>query len=148
MDMYSNKNIFIVHGRDERSKLSLGNFLYRIGMNPIILHEQPNKGRTLIEKFEQHANLARYAFVLLTPDDVGGETREYLKSHARRNVILELGFFMGALGRDRVSCIHKEGVEIPSDIYGVVYLPYRQIIDECFTGIMTELKHAGYSVKL
>jgi predicted nucleotide-binding protein len=87
-----NKNIFIVHGRDEMAKLSLANFLHRLELNPIILHEQPNRGRTIIEKFEQNADFARYALILLTPDDIGGEKKESLRPRARQNVILELGF--------------------------------------------------------
>jgi predicted nucleotide-binding protein len=68
----NNKNIFIVHGRDDLSKVSLSNFLRRLKLNPIILHEQPNRGLTIIEKFEQNANLAKYAFVLLTLRSRGG----------------------------------------------------------------------------
>jgi len=123
-------------------------FLERINLNPIILHEQANRGRTIIEKFEQNANLARYAFVLLTPDDVGGERIEggELRPRARQNVIFELGFFMGALGRDRVCCLYREGVEIPSDIYGLVYLPYYLTINERVVDIVRELDAAGYNV--
>jgi predicted nucleotide-binding protein len=142
----NNKNIFIVHGRHEMAKLSLANFLHSLDLNPIILHERANRGRSIIEKFEENANLARFAFVLLTPDDVGGENKESLRPRARQNVILELGFFMGVIGRERVCCIYGGSVEIPSDIYGVVYLPYNERIDECFHNITRVLKHAGYSV--
>jgi predicted nucleotide-binding protein len=148
----NNKNIFIVHGHDEISKLSLAHFLHGLKLNPIILHDEPNRGRTLIEKFEQNAVSVGYAFVLLTPDDVGGDSGvtslRYCKPRARQNVILELGFFMGALGRDRVCYVYGEGVEFPSDIYGVAYLSYHRTINECFTGVMRELKHAGYDVNL
>ena len=142
----NNKNIFIVHGRNEMAKLSLANFLHSLELNPIILHEQANRGRTIIEKFEENANLAGFAFVLLTPDDIGGENKESLRPRARQNIILELGFFMGVLSRERVCCIYRRSVEIPSDIYGVVYLLYNERIDECFHLITRELKHAGYNV--
>lgn len=139
-------NIFIVHGHNDVPKLSLSNFLYKIGLNPIILHEQPNKGKTIIEKFEENAAMAGYAFILLTPDDVGGIPEMDLRYRARQNVILELGFFMGALGRDRVCCIYKGGVELPSDILGVVYVEYLRDIKECFIEITRELESAGYRI--
>ena len=91
---------------------------------PIILHEQPNQGRTVIEKFEAHSDVS-FAVVLLTPDDMGAvvsSTR--LAPRARQNVILELGYFIGKLGRSRVCALYVEGVEIPSDIHGVLYVPY------------------------
>ena len=139
--------VFIVHGHKEEPKLMLSNFLYGLGLKPIILHEQPNKGRTVMEKFDQNASSVRYAFVLLTPDDFGRLKRERnLRPRARQNVILELGFFMGKLGRDRVCCILTKNLEIPSDYHGVIYLSYQQSIQECFYEISRELQTAGYNV--
>lgn len=117
----SNK-VFIVHGHDDSSKNELASFLYKVGLTPIVLHEQPNQGKTVVEKFEQYASDVGYAFVLLTPDDVGGKSKEELKSRARQNVVLELGYFMGKLGRERVCGLYKGSVEIPSDVLGVLYL--------------------------
>ena len=90
----------------------------------MILHEQPNQGRTIIEKFEEHAQVG-FAVVLLTPDDVGSLKGEnnHLKPRARQNVIFEFGFFIGRLGRHRVCALTKGDVEIPSDYDGVVYVP-------------------------
>ena len=118
-------------------------------MNPIVLHDTPNQGRTIIEKFEHNASLAKYAFILLTPDDVGGErnTRN-MGYRARQNVTFEIGFFMGALGRERVCCIYKKDVELPSDIHGLVYLPYVQSIHERDRDIIRELRNAGYTIDL
>lgn len=132
----STKDVFIVHGHEDIPKITLSNFLYKLGLNPIILHGQPNKGRTIIEKFEQHASSATYAFVLLTPDDVGSEKHHpNPKPRARQNVILELGFFMAMLGRDRVCAVYTQNVEIPSDYQGVAYLSYQNTIEECFPNI-------------
>lgn len=114
---------FVVHGRDEGPREAVARFLERIDVTPIILHEQPNRGRTVIEKFEQHGDVA-FAVVLLTPDDVGGTTAHDLKPRARQNVILELGYFIGKLGRDRVCAIKKGDIEQPSDLFGVVYIDY------------------------
>jgi predicted nucleotide-binding protein len=114
--------IFVVHGHDESSKISVARFLEKIDLKPIILHEQPNKGRTIIEKFEQYSEVD-FAIVLLSPDDIGypkGKEEE-AKSRARQNVIFELGFFIGKLGRNKVCALYKEGVEIPSDYSGVLY---------------------------
>jgi predicted nucleotide-binding protein len=99
-------------------KESVARFLEKLDLRPIILHEQPNKGRTVIEKFEAHSDVG-FAVVLLTPDDVGGlaSSPDKLSRRARQNVILELGYFIGKLGRAKVCALYKEGVEIPSDIH-------------------------------
>ncbi|MBM5456398.1 nucleotide-binding protein [Pseudomonas sp. P66] len=116
----SNK-VFIVHGHDDGAKHMLARFIDRLGLESIILQEQPDRGRTIIEKFEQSAEVG-YAVVLLTPDDVGGAVKADAPSaRARQNVIFELGYFAGKLGRGRVCLLRKGNVEIPSDLFGVVY---------------------------
>jgi predicted nucleotide-binding protein len=95
----------------------------QLRLEPVILHEQPNAGQTLIEKVEKHGDVA-FAVVLLTPDDVGAvssKTNE-LKLRARQNVILELGYFLGRLGRQHVAVLIKGDIERPSDYDGVVYI--------------------------
>ena len=96
----------------------------QLGLEPIILHEQASSGRTVIEKFEFYSEDIAFAVVLLTPDDVGhpGNGPNEPKPRARQNVILELGYFMGRLGRDRVCALHREDVELPSDYQGVIYI--------------------------
>jgi len=140
-----NHNIFIVHGHNTAVQLSVARTLDKLGLNPIILHEQPNAGRTIIEKFEANSNVG-FAIILLTDDDEGKLKIEIdLKSRARQNVVLELGYFIGKLGRDRVLPLHSEGVELPSDIHGLLYVP----IDKADTwkfALVRELKAAGYSV--
>lgn len=147
--MNISKRVFIVHGHKEKPKLMLRDFLHGLGLKPIILHEQPNMGRTIIQKFKQNAISVGYAFVLLTPDDVGRPKHERnLKPRARQNVIFELGFFLGSLKCGRVCCIHTKDVEIPSDYQGVIYLTYQQSIKHCFRAITRELQAAGYDVTL
>jgi predicted nucleotide-binding protein len=114
---------FIVHGHDEGPREAVARFMEKLGITPIILHEQPSKGRTIIEKFEQHGDVP-FAIVLLTPDDVGGALPDSLKPRGRQNVILELGYFIGKLGRDRVCAIKKGDVEQPSDVVGIAYVDY------------------------
>ncbi|HUU86672.1 MAG TPA: nucleotide-binding protein [Candidatus Glassbacteria bacterium] len=119
------KKVFIVHGHDEGSRESAARFVEKLGLSAIILHEQASKGKTIIEKFEDYADVG-FAIVLLTPDDVGASSKdpEKLKPRARQNVIFELGYFIGKLGRGRVVALYKEGVEIPSDYKGVIFIPF------------------------
>lgn len=116
--------IFVVHGHDETARETVARFLTQLGLAPIILHEQTNAGRTIIEKLEHHSSVD-FAVVLLTPDDVGAlaKTPDQLQERARQNVVLELGFFIGKLGRKRVCALHKGALELPSDVLGVAYLP-------------------------
>lgn len=112
--------VFIIHGHDEAAKSQTARFIEKLGLNAVILHEQPNQGRTIIEKLERHSDVA-FAIALLTPDDVGGSAHSLLKPRARQNVIYELGRFESKLGRDKVCILHTSGVEIPSDISGVAF---------------------------
>jgi predicted nucleotide-binding protein len=105
------KDIFIIHGRDDGIKETVARFLEHLDLHPIILHEQANRGNTIIEKFEQYSNIG-YAIAILTPDDIGGlkETpSSQFKDRARQNVVFELGFFFGKL-KDRMLlyCMWKE----------------------------------------
>jgi len=113
------KKIFIVHGHAEAAREAVARFLEHLGLEPIILHEHPNQGRTVIEKFEAHADVG-FAVVLLTPDDMGGQGRKQ-RPRARQNVILELGYFIGRLGRGRVCALKAGNLELPSDILGIVW---------------------------
>jgi predicted nucleotide-binding protein len=120
------RKVFIVHGHNDALKVSVARLLDKINLEPIILHEQPNLGRTIIEKFLDHSDVA-FAVVLLTGDDRGGpahEPPEKYKLRARQNVILELGYFIRALGRKRVAAIYQQDVEIPSDYSGVLFIPH------------------------
>jgi CheY-like chemotaxis protein len=137
---------FIVHGHDNKAKLELKNYLQnRLGLpEPIILHEAPNLGRTIIEKFEDLAVGASLAFVLLTPDDrvASASDSNAEKRRARQNVILELGFFLGLFGREtgRVFLLHRGGLDIPSDLGGVLYVDITNGIDAAGEEIRRELK--------
>jgi predicted nucleotide-binding protein len=154
---YSNR-VFIVHGHDDLSKERLAHILIDLGLSPIILHDQPNLGRTLIEKFEEEACDVGYAFVIMTPDDFGieknlyadiqkGIRQEGLRFRPRQNVVLELGFFFGKLGRKRVCCLVKGEIEKPTDFSGITYLQFNTKIDEVYRDIVKELKALGYRLK-
>jgi hypothetical protein len=115
--------IFVVHRHDNALLHEVVRVLERATSREVtVLHEQPNRGRTLLEKFEAHAQVASYAVVVLTADDIGGAVGHEPKPRGRQNVIFELGFFFGKLGRERVCVLLGEGVEQPSDITGLVYV--------------------------
>ncbi len=142
----SGREVFVVHGHDHATKDKVARYLEKLKLKPIILHEQPNAGKTLIEKFEHHAEVG-FAVVLLTPDDEASPVGQSSKTtRARQNVILELGYFLGKLGRHRVCALHTQGVELPSDINGVVYVP---LSDGSWTMLLArELKHAGLEIDM
>ena len=138
--------VFIVHGRDEGIKDSTARFLTDLQLDAVVLQEMPNQGRTIIEKFEDYSDVG-FAVVLFTPDDVGGLAgdQRHVKPRTRQNVIFELGFFLGRLGRNRVAVLVKNGVEIPSDYSGVLFIP----LDDRGAWkmqLMGELKSAGFPV--
>lgn len=114
--------VFIVHGHDDAAKHETARFIRDLtGNEAVILHEQANGGRTVIEKFEDYASDAGYAIVLATGDDVGrSKSATDLQARARQNVVFELGFFFGALGRSRVAMLYEPSIEQPSDISGLV----------------------------
>jgi len=145
----SSMEIFIVHGHNEEVKNELAIILNKLGFKPIILHEQANQGLTLIEKLEKHSDVG-FAFVLLTPDDLGRENKESksLSPRARQNVVFEHGLFVGKLGRKRVCCLYTGNIEIPSDLNGLVYLPFKYSINEIQLDIIKELKAAGYKIEI
>lgn len=117
--------VFIVHGHDGAAKHELARLLRELtGTEPIILHEKPNSGLTVIEKFEEYASSARFAVALLTADDLGrAKGADSDSPRARQNVVFEAGYFAGLLGRARVVLLHEEGVELPSDLAGIVFVP-------------------------
>ncbi len=140
-----NKDIFIVHGHNEEIKITIARVIEKLGLTPIILHEKPNEGKTIIEKFESHSKVG-FAIVLLTDDDEGKSKNEIdLKKRARQNVVLELGYFIGKLNRSRVLPLYTEDVELPSDMQGVLYTLLDKSGNWKFA-IVRELKAAGYEV--
>lgn len=141
--------VFLIHGHDEATKEKVARFLEKLEVAVVILHEQANRGMTIIEKFEKHASRAKFAIALFTPDDIGYPlgAEERKQPRARQNVLLEMGYFIGRLGRENVSILYKGGVELPSDIFGVAY---SQIDDTegWKLAIAKELKDAGYIMDL
>lgn len=150
----SNK-VFVVHGHDHGLKTEVENFLHEIGLEPVVLHKEPDEGQTIIEKFEKHSDVG-YAFILLTPDEAAyladqemiDDKRRIKEKRARPNVIFEFGYFVGKLGRNRVCCLYKGDVSSPSDLGGLIYKKILSSVEAEGFGIIKELKAAGYRLKL
>jgi CheY-like chemotaxis protein len=138
---------FIVHGHAEAEKLALKNYIQNTLHlpEPIILHELPNLGRTVIEKFEDYAAASALVFVLLTPDDVGAPIAalDDAKRRARQNVVFEMGYFLGILGRQtgRVLLLYSGDLELPSDLSGVIYIDISTGVEAAGEKIRKELAH-------
>jgi predicted nucleotide-binding protein len=140
--------VFIVHGHDELAKIEVARFIEKIGLTPIILHEQANKGKTIIEKIEEYSNVG-FGVVLYTPCDIGGKINDKgnLQSRARQNVVFEHGFLIGKIGRENVAALVKGSIETPNDVSGVVYINMDQ-----FNGwqiaLVKELYNSGYNIDM
>ena len=142
------RSVFIVHGHDNATREAVARFITKLNLEPIILAEEPNAGKTIIEKLEASSNVG-FVVVLLTPDDVGAAKSDpsNLKSRARQNVILELGYFVGRLGRERVCGLYQAEVELPSDYHGVAYVSLDSAGAWKFA-LAREMKAAGMSIDL
>jgi hypothetical protein len=137
------KEIFIVHGHSETAKSQLKSLLSALGLEPVILSEQTHRGRTIIEELEHWSATCSFAFVLMTPDDVGSKEQTGSLRRARQNVILELGWFMGKLGRENVILISQGDIEVPSDVLGVLYLRFKEDVHEVAAEISKQLRDVG-----
>jgi predicted nucleotide-binding protein len=139
------RRVFVVHGRDDGTREAVARFLERIGFEPIILHEQANRGRTVIEKVEAHGDVS-FAVVLLTPDDEGCLKGETPQPRPRQNVLLELGYFIGRLGRSNVCALKAGEIELPSDFGGVVWETFDGADGGWKQKLAKELQAAGYEI--
>lgn len=144
----SETRVFIVHGRDQLRRVAVARFVERLGMVAVILAEQADQGRTIIEKFEDHGNEADYAIVLMTPDDFGGVSGDDPHPRARQNVILELGYFMGRLQRRRVTALVVGDVERPSDVDGILYVRWTDDDDEWQRLVARNMRGSGLDVDM
>jgi predicted nucleotide-binding protein len=138
----ASRKVFIVHGRDEGAKNEVALFLQRIRLEDIVLHQRPNRGRHLLTKFQEEAEGASFAIILMTPDDDGGPVGEPQQRRARQNVVFELGFFIGKFGTPRVAALIVPGVEKPSDFDGICWINFGRGTN-WKTELARELKDAG-----
>src|SRR5262245_19354887 len=142
-------SVFLVHGHDEGAMHAVARFLEQLGIVPVILQEQINRGMTLIEKFEDFAGRAGFAVVLMTPDDYGYAVNagQEKKHRPRQNVVLELGYFAAKLGRHKTFVLTKGDVELPSDVLGLVYEPMDRS-EGWKVKLARELRAAGFEIDM
>ena len=144
-----NRKVFVVYGHDDIAKTQLEALLRRWDLEPIILDQQASGGQTIIEKLEEFGSDISYAIVLATPDDIGKDKNELKeKLRVRQNVVLELGMFLAKLGREKVAILLKEAenFEKPSDIQGLIYIPFQKKVDDVAISLIRELTRQGFSI--
>lgn len=144
-----NKKVFVVYGHDDIARTQLEAMLRRWDLDPIILDQQASSGQTIIEKLEEYGADVGYAIILATPDDEGkAKMEDAYKSRVRQNVVLELGMFLAKLGREKVAILLKEDTnfEKPSDIQGLIYIPFQNKVDEVAISLIRELSRQGYVI--
>lgn len=145
------RKVFVVYGHDEIAKTQLEALLRRWDLEPVLLDQQASAGQTIIEKLEEYSDDVRYAIVLATPDDEGNARTETTRKYrVRQNVVLELGMFLAKLGRDKVAILLKESekFERPSDIQGLIYIPFRDSIErDASINLIRELSRQGITIE-
>ena len=136
-------HVFVIHGHDEAILLELKLMLKEtFSINPIILKDEADDGSTIIEKFEKYAIKTSFVFALFTPDDfVSNNSKDYYQG--RPNVLFELGWFFGRLGRDKVRILRKKNTILPSDLAGIITIDYNDRLEEVFRKINSSLESAG-----
>jgi predicted nucleotide-binding protein len=147
------RKVFVVYGHDQSARTHLEAMLLRWGLDPIILDHLPSEGATLIEKLERYLvedGEVRYAVVLATPDDEGHPRSkpDEKRFRARQNVVLELGVLLSRLGRRRVAILLKDqaNMERPSDIQGLVYIPFTEQVEDAKVTLAKEMKAQGIDI--
>lgn len=144
----SRVEVFIVHGHDEVAKIKTARFIEKLGLTPVILHEQASGSKTVIEKIEAYSNVG-FGIIIYTPCDTGAKKEENpnLKNRARQNVVFEHGFLIGKIGRENVCALVKDDIETPNDISGVVYVKMDN--DDAWHLIVArELRNSGYEIDM
>ena len=146
------KKVFVVYGHDLEYRSQLEAMLRRWGLDPLILDQLPSEGQTIIEKLEKHTSEANFAVVLATPDDIGfRDGHEDEKAYrARQNVVLELGMMLSKLGRKNVAILLKqqENMERPSDIQGLIYIPFKDSVTDGAVLLAKEMAAQGYKIDI
>lgn len=150
----ASRKVFVVYGHDATTRTQLEAMLRRWDLEPILLDQLTSEGDTLIEKLERSMDEAAFAVVLATPDDEGHpkDKPTEKKFRARQNVVLELGMMLRGLGRKKVAILLQQlddGVmEKPSDIDGLIYIPFTDAVDDARVQLAKELNKQGLKINL
>lgn len=141
--------VFVVYGHDNEARDQLELMLLRMNIKPVILGNMAPDGKTIIEALIANTDVP-YAVILLTPDDQGhiANKSDEIKFRARQNVVLEMGMFLSKLGRERVAILHKGNLELPSDINGLIYIPFNNSVQEAKNKLAASLQKAGFFIDI
>lgn len=148
-DSRRNREVFIVYGHDLDARNDLELLLRRLDIKPLILGNLALQGKTIIEALIEFSDTP-FAIVLLTPDDEGYRANhsDEKRYRARQNVVLELGMFLARAGRNSVAILYKGDIELPSDINGLLYIPFKEHVFEVKTKLASVLQKAGYEINI
>ena len=143
----NNNKVFVVYGHDYIARTQLEAMLRRWDLQPLILDQLVSSGQTVIEKLEEYTSQVNFGIVLATPDDMGyaKESEDKKKYRVRQNVVLELGMLLSKLGRKRVAILlsQAEVMESPSDIEGLIYIPFKDNVEEAKLSLAKEMQNNG-----
>ena len=128
--------IFITHGRSSDWHELQAHVEKVLKLETLELAQEPSLGFTVLQKLDEASNRCGYAVIVMTGDDeIGEEVR------ARENVLHEIGFFQGKYGLRNVILLHEDGVNIPSNIQGLVYIGFpKGMIRATFGKLQNELQ--------
>lgn len=144
----ANKKVFVVYGHDTNARTQLEAMLRRWDLEPLILDQLVSSGQTIIEKLEEYTQQVNFGIVLATPDDIGYPKGDESKRQfrVRQNVVLELGMLLSKIGREKVAILlsQAETMEKPSDIDGLIYIPFRDNVEEGKLSLAKEMQNNGY----
>lgn len=147
-----NKKVFVVYGHDINARTQLEAMLRRWELEPLILDQLVSGGQTIIEKLEEYTSQANFGIVLATPDDIGYPKKDETKKRfrVRQNVVLELGMLLAKIGREKVAILlsQAEDMESPSDIQGLLYMPFKDNVEEAKLSLAKEMQNNGYTLDI
>lgn len=149
----NNKKVFVVYGHDMHARTQLEAMLRRWDLEPLILDQLVSSGQTIIEKLEEYTSQVNFGIVLATPDDIGyAKGNEGDKKYrVRQNVVLELGMLLAAIGRPKIAILlsqAEEDMEAPSDIDGLIYIPFKENVEETKLSLAKEMQNNGYRLDI
>ena len=147
-----NRKVFVVYGHDNHARTQLEAMLRRWDLEPLILDQLISSGQTIIEKLEEYTQQANFGIVLATPDDIGYPKNDETKkqSRVRQNVVLELGMLLSKIGREKIAILlsQAEDMEKPSDIDGLIYIPFKDNVEETKLSLAKEMQNNGYALDI
>lgn len=146
------KKVFVVYGHDMNARTQLEAMLRRWDLEPLILDQLVSSGQTIIEKLEEYTSQVDFGIVLATPDDIGyAKGNEANKKYrVRQNVVLELGMLLASIGRSKTAILlsQAEEMEAPSDIQGLIYIPFKENVEDTKLSLAKEMKNNGYNIDI